>query len=50
MERDVLIKRDSSGSISVADIGGDFTVERDGSGGIRYEDVKGQVDIPEKKR
>ena len=40
--------RDSSGSIDVSRVGGDFVVEHDGSGSIDYDGVKGKVDIPRK--
>jgi hypothetical protein len=46
----VHVGRDSSGSIDVSRVGGDFVVERDGSGSIDYDDVKGKVDIPRKDR
>ena len=42
--------RDSSGSIAVSRVGGDFVVDHDGSGSIDYDGVKGRVDIPRKDR
>jgi hypothetical protein len=46
----VRVGRDSSGSIDVSRVGGDFVVEHDGSGSIDYDGVKGKVDIPRKDR
>jgi len=45
----VLIKIDSSGSISVDDVKGDFVVGKDTSGGIEYDNVAGDVKLPRKR-
>lgn len=50
IKRDVLIDYDGSGSVMVADVGGNFTVHRKSSGSIDYVRVAGKVDIPERKR
>jgi len=39
--------QDSSGDISVEDIGGDFRVLTDGSGSIRSRNVAGEIQTPE---
>ena len=47
MKRDVLIDDDGSGSIDVADIGGNFTVSQKSSGGsIDYARVSGRCGFP----
>jgi hypothetical protein len=46
VERDVTIDVDSSGSIQVDRIGGNFTVGADGSGGISHNRVTGKVQLP----
>jgi hypothetical protein len=50
VRHDVIIDEDGSGSIEVADIGGNFSVDRKGSGGIDYARVGGKVNIPERFR
>jgi len=40
---------DSSGSIDVRDLRGDFRVRRDGSGSIDYVNVAGTIDIPRRR-
>ncbi len=40
------VRDDGSGSIDVADVGGDFTVRDDGSGGIHHHRVDGRVSLP----
>jgi hypothetical protein len=49
VKRDVTIDDDSSGSIEVADIGGNFTVGRKGSGHIDYDRVGGKVSVPRER-
>jgi hypothetical protein len=48
--QDVRIEQDSSGDITVTDIGGNFEVVMDSSGSIRVADVKGSVSLPANKR
>ncbi len=44
----VTITDDSSGSVHVADVTGDFTVLHKGSGHVDYERVGGKVSVPKK--
>jgi hypothetical protein len=44
-----VVRNDGSGSISVRDVSGDFSVRHDGSGGIEHHDVRGRVDLPRGK-
>jgi hypothetical protein len=41
------VRSDSSGSINVNKVGGEFTVLEDSSGGIEHKDVAGKVSVPD---
>ena len=46
VRHDVIIDHDSSGTVEVADVGGNFTVGSKSTGTIDYERVVGKVSIP----